>query len=82
MSLFKIENGILVPVKKQKEQGSRIVLEYYVQQDLIQQQLGRYLEAINKADGIVEAVFRQPSGVGRYSVFYRAYKEVDTEIYC
>lgn len=82
MNLYKIVNGVLVPVEKPKEERSRIVLEYYVQHDLIQKQLGPYLERINKEDGIIEAVVRHHSGIGRYSVFYRAYREIDTEIYC
>jgi hypothetical protein len=82
-AVFKVKNGLLVPIEVDAMERSRIIIENYVQHDLIQRQLPGFLQAIlDSQDATIEAVVRQPSGLGRYTVLYRSSKQVDTEIYC
>lgn len=61
--------------------------QHFVQHELIQAQLPRYIDRLNSVDATVEAVWRSAGPPGslsgfRFSVAYWHTEEVTTEIYC
>jgi hypothetical protein len=75
---FQKHNGVIVPEQK----ASSIVIETIMQHDLLSSQLPKFLAMLDDERASLECVFRQTSGLGRYTVVYRHTKKFEVEIYC